>query len=183
MDRDDVALVQAMARGESPALAAIYDRYARLMVSVALRMLSDPAAAEDLVHDVLIEAWRHADRYDPGRASVRTWLLVRLRSRALDQLRSQTVRRDASSRIQSQASAQPLEADGQELSPDHQAVRRALTELPEAQRLVLELSYFQGLSASEIAEEMGSPIGTVKSRTAAALSRIRALMGTGGDGL
>jgi RNA polymerase sigma-70 factor, ECF subfamily len=172
---DDLAVVREAARGEIGALAALYDRYAGLLLSMANRMLGDATVAEDLVQDVFLEAWRRAHAFDPSRGSVRTWLLVRLRSRALDRLRSAQHRREVTL-------DQPRElaacAEDPELSPDHALVRQALLQLPEDQRRVIELSYFQGLSSSEIAEHMGSPIGTVKSRTAAALGKLRAAMST-----
>lgn len=170
---DDVSVIREAARGEIKALATLYDRYAGLLLSMAHRMLGDKTVAEDLVQDVFMEAWRRAHAFDPSRGSVRTWLLVRLRSRALDRLRSAQHRREV-------AVDEPRDVvvagEDPELSPDRALVRQALSQLPEDQRLVIELSYFQGLSSSEIAEQMGSPIGTVKSRTAAALGKLRAAM-------
>lgn len=179
-DLDDVELVAEMARGDAQALAALYDRYARLMMAVAVRMLTEPSAAEDLVHDVFIEAWRQSSRYSADRASVRTWLLVRLRSRALDQIRSKAVRRQADHRGDDDAPEIASDDEDLRMGPDRARVRQALAELPEAQRQVLELGYFKGLSSAEIAEEIGTPIGTVKSRTAAGLSRLRTVLGPGG---
>jgi RNA polymerase sigma-70 factor (ECF subfamily) len=172
---DDVELIEEAARGEADALSALYDRFSNLLLTMAIRMLGDRAMAEDLVHDVFMEVWRNADRYDPSRGSVRTWVLVRLRSRALDRLRSATSRREVPTDDITPREATP-EGEDPSLQPDRAAVRRALTELPEEQRLVLELSYFHGLSSSEIAERMGSPLGTVKSRTAAALAKLRSVM-------
>src|SRR5688572_30748531 len=84
---EDVELIREAARGEVDALASVYDRYSRLLMTTAERMLGDRAMAEDLVHDVMMEVWRAAASYDVARGSVRTWMLVRLRSRALDRLR------------------------------------------------------------------------------------------------
>ena len=171
---DDVDLVRLAARGEVHALSALYDRFSPLLLAMAVRVLGDRTKAEDLVHDVFLEVWRHAAGYDVGRGSVRTWILVRLRSRALDRLRSATARREVT------VDETPVESapDGEDpsLAPDRAAVRRALAELPIEQREVLELSYFGGLTAVEIAERMGSPLGTVKSRTAAGLAKLRAVM-------
>ncbi|MEZ4468804.1 MAG: sigma-70 family RNA polymerase sigma factor [bacterium] len=91
----DTRLVLGMAQGDKSALGQLYDRHAPLLLGVALRLLGDRPEAEDLVHDVLIEAWQRADTYDPARASVRSWLLLRLRSRALDRLRSARISRRA----------------------------------------------------------------------------------------
>ncbi|HWB74414.1 MAG TPA: sigma-70 family RNA polymerase sigma factor [Nannocystaceae bacterium] len=168
------------ARGQLEAISRIYDRFAGLLMTMAEKILTDRAMAEDLVHDVFLEVWRHAASYDPSRGSVRTWILVRLRSRALDRLRSAKTRREVGS--DDQESHGGIAADELEdpmLEPDRKAVRVALAELPGEQREVLELAYFHGLTSSEIAERMGSPLGTVKSRTAAALAKLRGLMESG----
>jgi RNA polymerase sigma-70 factor (ECF subfamily) len=174
---DDLAVIREAARGEIKALAALYDRYAGLLLAMAHRILGDKTVAEDLVQDVFMEVWRRAHAFDPSRGTVRTWLLVRLRSRALDRLRSATHRREVMVDDVAPREAAPT-AEDPELSPDRAMVRQVIQQLPEDQRLVIELSYFQGLSSSEIAEQMGSPIGTVKSRTAAALAKLRAAMST-----
>ncbi len=173
-EMDDLAVIREAARGEIKALAALYDRYAGLLLAMANRMLGDKTVAEDLVQDVFMEVWRRAHAFDPSRGTVRTWLLVRLRSRALDRLRSATHRREVM--VDEPREQAPVTSEDPELSPDRALVREAIQQLPEDQRLVIELSYFHGLSSSEIAEHMGSPIGTVKSRTAAALGKLRAAM-------
>jgi RNA polymerase sigma-70 factor (ECF subfamily) len=172
---DDVELVAEAARGEVDAFSALYDRYSRLCLTMAMRMLSDRGKAEDLVHDVFLEVWRHAEGYERSRGSVRTWILVRLRSRALDRLRSATSRREVTVDEVSPTEPAPQNEDPS-LAPDRAAVVRALAALPVEQRQVIELAYFQGLSSSEIAEAVGSPLGTVKSRTAAGLAKLRAAM-------
>lgn len=136
-------------------------------------MLGGRREAEDLVHDVFLEAWRRADGYDPVRGTVRAWLLVRLRSRALDRHRAE--RREPAS-LDGVGRLDEQVADGEDpaLAPDRAAVRRALQTLSREQRAILELSYFQGLSSSEIALHTGTPLGTVKSRMANALARLRA---------
>lgn len=173
----DIELVRAIARGDRGALARLYDRYAPLLMAVASRMLGDRREAEDLLHDVLLEVWRHADEYAPARGSVRSWILVRLRSRALDRKKSaastRVVRLEDGHGHDARASAD----DDPSLGPDRAAVRRAIAALPEEQRVVLELGYFEGLSSSEIAERIDAPIGTVKSRVAAALAKLRAGLG------
>lgn len=172
---EDVELIREAARGEVGAITCVYDRFAGLLLAMAEKILGDRPMAEDLVHDVFLEVWRHAAAYDPSRGSVRTWMLVRLRSRALDRLRSAKTRREVGTPDDApQAAAEPGEDPS--LEPDRKAIRRALAELPLEQREVLELAYFQGLTSSEIAERMGSPLGTVKSRTAAALAKLRAAM-------
>lgn len=170
---DDAAAVAAMARGDSLGLAALYTRYAATMLATARRILGDPRAAEDVVHDVFLEAWRQAVTYDPGRGTVRTWLLVRLRSRALDRCRAAVLRRTVAE--------PPDTADHDDASelPDHQRLRAVLRDLPSDQRAVLEHAYFAGLSASEIAAELRIPIGTVKSRLGAGLKKLRTALSAG----
>ncbi|HRI11154.1 MAG TPA: sigma-70 family RNA polymerase sigma factor [Nannocystaceae bacterium] len=166
----DGELVAAIARGDSAALAALYDRHAALLLAVAARILG-PHAAEDLVHDVLVEAWQRAATYDPARGSVRAWLLLRLRSRALDRCRRNQRR-----------PSEPIDRAAELGDPDvpdplnrlEQArARDALGALTPNQREILELAYFTGMTMAEIAEHLGIPIGTVKSRTSAALGRLR----------
>jgi RNA polymerase sigma-70 factor (ECF subfamily) len=179
-DDEDVALVTAMAAGDRAGVARLYDRYASTLLAVGQRMLGGRREAEDLVQDVFLEAWRRADSYDPARGTVRAWLLVRLRSRALDRRRAALrapVTMDGTGRIEQQAA----EAEDPTLAPDRAAVRRALETLSSEHRVVLELGYFEGLSSSEIALRTGAPIGTVKSRVATALARLRAGLDPGGS--
>lgn len=173
-DDDDVALVTAMAGGDRRALASLYDRHASYLLALALRILKSRGEAEDLLHDVFLEVWRSAGDYDPGRGRVRTWLVIRMRSRALDVVKSARVsRRSGDDQVLERVVA---EVDVTS-SPDQARVRGALTGLSPEQRAVLELAYFDGLSCSEIAERLEVPIGTVKSRVAAALTKLRHTLG------
>jgi len=173
-DEDDVALVRAIAAGDRNGLAALYDRYAPILLGLAMRIIRDRREAEDLLHDVFLEVWRTARDYDLGRGRVRTWLVVRMRSRALDVLKSARVsRRSGDGEVLERMVASP----DPDASPDRQRVRAALAELTAEQRAVLELAYFDGQSCSEIATQLGIPIGTVKSRLAAGLGRLRQLLG------
>lgn len=169
----DTHVLQAIAQGQQSALAALYDRYASQMLGLARRILSDTNDAEDLVHDVFVEIWQKAHTYDPNRASVRSWLLLRVRSRAIDRLRSLTiVRHHATTQITPEQAAQPRCCEPDHLT-EHYRLYQTLNCLSAAQRSVVELSYFQGLSHSEIADRCGIPNGTVKSRLAAATTRLR----------
>ena len=171
---DDRALVAAAARGDSSALAALYDQHAPTLLALARHILGGRTEAEDLVHDVFLEAWRRAADYDPERGSVRAWLALRTRSRAIDVLRSARVGRTVSDGGETWSADDLLPAaEDAELAPDRVAVRKVLTELPEEQRTVLLLGYFKGLSSTEIAERTGVPVGTVKSRVLAALTKLR----------
>jgi RNA polymerase sigma-70 factor (ECF subfamily) len=173
-DEEDVALVRAIAAGDRTGLAALYDRYAPILLGMAMRIIRDRREAEDLLHDVFLEVWRSARDYDLTRGRVRTWLVVRLRSRALDVLKSARVsRRSGDPEVLERMVAEPEAGE----SPDRQRVRNVLAELTAEQRQVLELAYFDGQSCSEIAAQLAIPIGTVKSRLAAGLSRLRQLLG------
>lgn len=173
-DCSDAELLSAMARGDSDALGQLYDRYASLLLATAIRILGGRREAEDLVHDVLMEVWQKCADYDPDRGSVRTWVLIRLRSRALDRCRRAGRVRVETIEERTLDDLGPATGDEPGQNLDHARVRRALDALPAAQRQVLELAYFEGLSASEIAERLAIPIGTVKSRTAAGLAKLRA---------
>lgn len=171
-ESDDIAVVAAMARGKAEALGELYNRYAPIMLPLAERITGAAAAAEDVVHDVFLEAWRHAADYDASRGSVRAWLLLRTRSRSLDLRKSAAVARSVP--IADDAWLGEIASVDDCLGgPDQAKMRRALGGLPREQREVLLLGYFEGLSSSEIAGRIGIPIGTVKSRVAAALSTLR----------
>jgi RNA polymerase sigma-70 factor (ECF subfamily) len=170
LDQSDM---MAAAEGDRLGLARLYDRHAPLLLALAERILKQRREAEDLVHDVFIEVWRCAGDYDPERGSVATWLRLRVRCRALDRLRSagQTRALDTPSVEEGHAE------NAAELAVDRKALRAALAELPDEQRAVLMLGYFEGLSSTEIALVMGVPAGTVKSRVAAAMTKLRAHLG------
>jgi RNA polymerase sigma-70 factor (ECF subfamily) len=172
-DEEDRRLIAAVQAGDRQALAGLYDLHAPAMLGLALRILRDRGDAEDLVHDVFIEAWHKATSFSRERGRVRTWLLVRVRSRAIDRLRSLDVaRRHARAGDGATESAAPhveSPADG----PDQRRARAALAALPETQRTVLELAYFEGLSCSEIATRCDAPLGTVKSRLLAGMRGLR----------
>jgi RNA polymerase sigma-70 factor (ECF subfamily) len=167
-DLEDEALVAAMANGDRAALATLYERHASLLLGLALRIVREKREAEDLLHDVFLEAWRSAKNFDPRRGRVRTWLAIRMRSRALDLQKSARVSRNTGD-----AGLDALVDEAEGTSPDHRRVRSALAELAQDQRRVLELAYFEGLSCTEIAERVAIPVGTVKSRIAAGLERLR----------
>ena len=164
----DAELVAAMARGDRDAMAALYERHSGVLLGLAMRIVKNRREAEDLLHDVFLEVWRSAKDFDPKRGRVRTWLAIRMRSRALDLQKSARVSRNAGD-----AGLDVLVDDGDHASPDHARVRAALVDLGPDQRRVLELAYFEGLSCSEIAERVAIPVGTVKSRIAAGLDRLR----------
>ena len=171
----DAALVAALVRGDRNALAALYDRHAGVLLALATRLLGDRPQAEELLHDVFLEAWHHARDFDPARGSVRAWLVTRTRSRAFD-------RRAARSRHGRLAEAAAREQSALTQADagvplDAARVRQEVSRLPPELVTLLELAYFEGLSFSEIGEALAIPLGTVKSRMARALSLLREGMG------
>jgi len=176
-EEPDSAVLQRLAAGERAALGVLYDRHAGILLALGLRIVGLRREAEDLVHDVFLEVWRHAGDYRAERGSVKTWLLLRMRSRCLDRVRSHGFSRSA-----------PLEheparggaAERHERRLDGARARALLEQLPSAQREVLELGYIEGLSFSEIAARLEIPIGTVKSRVSAAMTKLRTDLGVSG---
>jgi RNA polymerase sigma-70 factor, ECF subfamily len=174
-DADRAAVIR-MARGDGSVVAELYDRHSRAIYSLALRMLTDSAEAEDVVQDVFTQAWRQASRYDAARAPVVGWLLVIARARALDRLRARKSR--ISVTALDPATTDPVDPglalDQQAISnEDAVRVRTALAALPAVQREAIELAYFKGLSQSDIAEQLSQPLGTVKTRMRAGLLKLR----------
>jgi RNA polymerase sigma-70 factor, ECF subfamily len=167
----DQELVGRICRGDTTALAALYDRYAPLLYATSVRMLGSRAEAEDLLHDVFLEAWQSAKKYDAERGSVRTWLLVRLRSRALDRLGRALLEAPSA-----EADAAPPRSGASPSLNDRLAIQEALDQLDADVRAVLELVYFSGLTGREIAEKVGVPLGTVKSRLARGLEALEKLL-------
>jgi RNA polymerase sigma-70 factor (ECF subfamily) len=168
----DRALIAATAAGDERALADLYDRHVAALLGVALRILKVRQDAEDLVHDVFVEAWQRAGDFDASRGSVRSWLLVRTRSRAVDRLRSLEAARKRGL-LASREDSAPTVVEPIWDGADRMRAKRALDALPEAQRALVELAYFEGLSCSEMAARCALPIGTVKSRLAAGMAKLR----------
>jgi RNA polymerase sigma-70 factor (ECF subfamily) len=167
----DAALVTAVVEGDRAALAALYDRHAPILLAMGMRVLGDRASAEDVLHDVFIEAWHHAAEFDGARGTVRAWLVTRMRSRSLDR-RGKVVR---GARVTEAVASESRQATPDGISgPDRDRVRRGVAGLPEELSAVIELAYFDGLSATEIGERLGLPAGTVKSRLARAIATMRA---------
>lgn len=170
----DVDVLRRVAGGEKAALAELYDRHSGMMLALGVRIVGVRRDAEDILHDVFIEAWRHAGDYDPRRGSVKTWLLLRMRSRCLDRVRSHAFSKTDALTTEPMRSGQSERLDR---GIDGARARSLLDTLPQGQREVLELGYLQGLSFSEIADVLGIPVGTVKSRVSAAMLKLREDLG------
>lgn len=174
-DDDDATLAERIRFGDSEALGVLYDRYAALALGVALRIVTDRAQAEDVVHDGFVAVWQKIGGFDASRGTLRTWLLTVVRNRAVDRVRRRrpTVEIDA-------ADEQPQLSSGgnptwdealQEISAEQ--VRRAINLLPDEQRTAIELAYFRGHTYREIAEITGVPHGTASGRLRLALAKLR----------
>jgi len=175
---DDV-LMAALAERDLSALADLYDRYGRLAYALAYRILGESEAAEDVMQDAFIAAWRGAASYRRERGNPRGWLLAIVHHRAVDVLRRKTAFRPAPLVIAEQRAADEDTAAMAERNVEQQTVRLALQALPDAQRRTIELAYFGGYTHVELAELMGVPLGTVKGRMRIGLQKMRrALEGT-----
>jgi RNA polymerase sigma-70 factor (ECF subfamily) len=171
----DEALVALVVRSDHVALAELYDRYGRAAHNLAYRVLRDAALAEDAVQDAFLTVWRTASRFLPERSKASTWILTLVHRRAVDLVRREERRR-----------AEPLdeafEPAGEAtdetawLRLERERVQEALRQLPDQQREALELAYYGGFTQSELAERLGQPLGTIKSRMFAGLSRMRDLL-------
>jgi RNA polymerase sigma-70 factor (ECF subfamily) len=170
---DDAALLEAVAEGNQDAMAAVFDRYSRIVYCIALRVLKEPSLAEDVMQEVLLQVWKRPQSFVAQRGNLSAWLSVVTRNRAIDVLRKRF----------------PLDPLGEMPLPDPrdmaleteqgwllEKVRAVLNDLPAEQQGPMELAYFQGLSHTEIAERTGSPLGTVKTRIRAGLTSIRKAM-------
>ena len=171
----DEALVALAARSEQTALAELYDRYGRTAYGLALRVLRDETLAEDAVQEAFLGVWRTASRFRPERGKASTWILTLVHRRAVDVVRHEQRRRTDSL----EGTAEPAVAGAEEdafLHLQRERVQTALRHLPDAQREALELAYYGGFSQSELAERLGQPLGTIKSRMFGGLSRMRELL-------
>lgn len=173
-DDSDIAVLRRLANGDKQALGVLYDRYAPVLLALGLRIVRSRREAEDLLHDVFLELWRHAGDYRAERGSVKSWMLLRMRSRCLDRVRSHGYSRVVGLEVE------PSRSDVTELDErrvDGTRLRGLLERLPTGQREVLALGYFEGLSFSEISAQLDIPIGTVKSRVSAAMQTLRKALG------
>src|SRR5205809_3193436 len=177
----DEALLDAIAGGAAWAMESLYQRYSRILYSLAYRMVADHQVAEDLLQDAFLSVWRRATSYSPQSGSVRSWLISIVHHRTIDYLRA--VRRRAGLK---EVTWEEVELDERTAFPDvweealrsvqSAQLRAALLNIPSEQRMVIELAYFQGWTHSEIAEGCEPPLGTVKARMRLGLSRLKGLL-------
>ena len=172
----DEAVVALVARSDQEALAELYDRFGRVAYGLALRMLRDEKLAEDAVQEGFLTAWRNADRFMPERAKASTWLLTLVHRRAVDLVRREERRRTEPLPERDEPASTDSAEDDAWLRFERERVQAALQQLPDQQREALELAYYGGFTQSELAERLGQPVGTIKSRMFAGLSRLRELL-------
>ena len=174
----DVELLHAVARGDEVALARLYDSYRVILFGLMLRILRSRQEAEDVLQDVFLQVWNRAADFDESRGRPFTWLVTLARSRAIDRLRAlgsrERVAQNAAREIVEESSDAIEDAIRAE---EGRGVRNALHELPEDQRQALELAYFEGLTQSEIASRLKTPLGTVKTRMRSGMTKLRELLG------
>jgi RNA polymerase sigma-70 factor, ECF subfamily len=173
----DEAVVALVARSDEVALGELYDRFGRIAYGLAVRVLRDPGLAEDAVQEAFLQIWRGAERFVPERAKASAWIMTLVHRRAVDLVRREERRRaepldDASAVAGVEGSAEDLAW----LRFERERVQAALSRLPDQQREALELAYYGGFTQSELAERLGQPIGTIKSRMFAGLTRLRELL-------
>ena len=168
----DEALLEAVARSDEAALAELYDRFGRMAYGLALRVLRDSALAEDAVQDAFLNVWRSAERFQPNRAKASTWVLTFVHRRAVDLVRREERRRTEPEEAAPVPAGPGADEDAERRSKS-EVVQDALRRLPPAQREAIELAYYGGYTQSELAERLGEPLGTIKSRMFTGLQRLR----------
>jgi RNA polymerase sigma-70 factor (ECF subfamily) len=178
----DEAVVALVARSDDEALAELYDRFGRVAYGLALRVLRDEALAEDAVQEAFLTAWRTADTFMPERAKASTWLLTLVHRRAVDLVRREERRRTDPIEAAGDPVGEGAVDDAVWLRYQRERVQEALRRLPDQQREALELAYYGGFTQSELAERLGQPLGTIKSRMFSGLGQLRDLLGDPGNG-
>jgi len=170
----DLDLIRRLAQGDESALATLYDRYAGVVYSVAMRVVKDAGVAEEILQDIFYHLWRHASDYDAARGGLGAWLFVSARNRAIDRLRRRKPldAPKAEATLPSRFNLESRVAQAELMSK----IKSAIDDLPAPQRQALELAYFEGMTHSEISQRTGEPLGTVKTRLRAALQALRQVL-------
>jgi len=172
----DEALVALAGRSEHSALAELYDRFGRVSYGLAYRILRDESLAEDAVQEAFLAVWRTAARFVPERGKASTWIMTLVHRRAVDIVRREERRRaDTLERAPEQDAGQTVDEEAW-LRLQRDRVQQALSRLPDQQREAIELAYYGGFTQSELAERLGQPLGTIKSRMFMGLTRLRELL-------
>jgi RNA polymerase sigma-70 factor (ECF subfamily) len=172
----DEAVLALVARSEEAALAEIYDRFGAVAYGLALRVLRDEGLAQDAVQDAFLAVWRTAASFSPERGAARTWVLTLVHRRAVDLVRREERRRGDPLESAAEPASDELTDQQAWLRFERERVQAALRRLPDQQREALELAYYGGFSQSQLAERLGEPLGTIKSRMHTGLARLRELL-------
>jgi RNA polymerase sigma-70 factor (ECF subfamily) len=173
------SLLPAVAHGDLAAFEQLYDRHSSTLYALLLRILANPDDAQEVLQETFVKAWTNAKMFDTVRGSDVAWLISIARSRGIDRLRSRKIRGDREDEAGREVSSsfgfveKRTGVDDAIQSQERKAVRGALDELPESQRIALALAYFEGLSQSEIAEKLGEPLGTIKTRMQLGMKKLR----------
>jgi RNA polymerase sigma-70 factor (ECF subfamily) len=170
----DAMMVSALRSGDEQAMAQLYERYSSIVYAVALRILGDTGAAEDVLQEVFMQLWRTPEAFDSSRGSLPAWLAVITRNRAIDLLRKRRPDTDIADVV---VSCEPDMLGGAEMSRSLEKIRGTLGTMPPLQRTALEMAFFDGLTHAEIAEKTGEPLGSVKTRIRSGLLTLRKVFG------
>lgn len=176
---DKMPLLPYVAQGDAAAFETLYDRHCSILYGLLLRILGSPDDAQEALQETFVKAWANSASFDSARGSEIAWLISIARSRGIDKLRARRVRGDRENEAGREISIRTGDVEtttGSEnaiASQERVAVRKALDDLPPAQRVALELAYFEGLSQSEIAERTGEPLGTIKTRMQLGMKKLR----------
>lgn len=177
--QEDARLLRRIAEGDKDALAALYDRFSRPLYATALRVVNDPAEAQDIVHDTFVTLWEKAATFETNRGTAFAWALTLVRNRAIDRVRMRRRRADLLTASApgdlgyDENNSGPAADDSATLGDQAHAVRAAVATLPPDQKRALELAFFSGLTQQEIAVRLSEPLGTVKARIRRALLKLR----------
>jgi RNA polymerase sigma-70 factor, ECF subfamily len=178
---DDRALLRAVAGRDKEAFRQLYARHSAMLFSLALKILSDRSEAEDVLQEIFVQIWKTASSFDDGRGKPLGWFIMLARSRAIDRLRSRKTRNrltESAAQDGSQSSPTATPSDEAAASEAQRAVRNALSALPAEQRVPIEMAYFGGLTQFEIAQQLGQPLGTVKTRMRSGIMHLREQLGS-----
>ncbi len=178
---DDDTLIRLVARSQSEALSVLYDRYSRLVYSVAMTIIDDPSVADEITQDAFVRLWENAAAFRPELGKLTTWLTGITRNRAIDVFRRRKIRPEGHAISWEDALPEEM-SDGSnveqevELAHRQAKVRRAVAQLPDEQRSALALAYFRGYAHQQIADTLGEPLGTVKTRIRLAMQKLREIL-------
>lgn len=177
MENEDWILMQRVAQADEAAVRTLYDRFGSLVFRNACQVLGTVAEAEDATQDVFVRVWRTADRFDPSRAKLVTWVLLLSRRMFIDRLRRRMVRPGSVTLDESVHDTGVAPRQDSEVREGSAAIRRRMNELPELQRDVIERVYLHGFTLREVAEQRNMPVGTIKSALSRGLTRLREKFG------